>query len=103
MKVTSGYIFSPSSGTLSVANGTTSPMRRCCLMCFPLRRRANNLLSIDADAYALDDGGPAHRLLDDLLLGFIRRAGPRLHAKRGEMLLGFRRLHEIAERVVELH
>src|SRR5262245_13886025 len=102
MNVTSGYIIGPSSGTRSVANGTTSPILRCLRMLnLPFVSPLPNLVLIDADAYGSDDPGPPLGLDADVILRLLRRAGGWLHAEPDEILLRFRRPHEIGKRLVE--
>src|ERR1041384_1449958 len=99
MNFTPGYIIGPSSGTLSVANGTTSPMVCCFVMDGSLVSRQYNLF--DADADASDDPGPARSLFDDMLMRLLRRAGSGLHAERGEEILRLRRHHDFSKSAVE--
>src|SRR5437016_12877884 len=98
MKRTSGYICIPSSGTLSVANGTTNPMVMSSRMsvppfaCASLRRRAGRL----------DDRRPASNLAANVVAELGRRARQRLHAEIEKMLPRLGRAHEIDERRVQL-
>src|SRR5262245_53993138 len=86
MKRTSGYICSPSSGTLSVANGTTRPMVTSLRMRFS--SSPDPAVSILDCAGGLDDRRPFRDLGTQIAGKFLWRARHRLHSKLEEMLLG---------------
>src|SRR5262245_66558654 len=81
MKRTFGYICSPSSGTVSLANGTTSPMVKSLGISFSSKL-------IFGGAGGLNDRRPFSYLRAQIGREFLRRARHRLHSELQKMRLG---------------
>src|SRR5262247_3913093 len=81
MKRTFGYICSPSSGTVSLANGTTSPMVKSLGISFSSKL-------IFGGAGGLNDRRPFFYLRAQIDREFLWRARHRLHSELQKMRLG---------------
>src|SRR5262244_879318 len=92
--VVPGYICRPSGGTLSSANGTTSPMVTSLLMLFP------SLFDPDRPG-GLHHFAPAYDLAFDVVAELVRRADRRLPAEPREVRPGLGRCHDFFEGGVE--